>query len=269
MPHEVKMLMRNHAIILSVLSLALFVVPAVADPFTITFDAGDVKDVMAKSGDLLSNTTDIWGLWSVRAMPIVKDGGFDILSGGVDDKVTGDFWSYTETGYDDWSNPYNIESAYFYLEPASEHYGVQAHDLYFIADQPATEFQTYAFNNQAETEVNSGRSTYSGVCGTGVNYAGCNPTKVLSDEASFNFSFNIDSGASLLGWQFLVDGSRYKRMPAVPDSESLWIEDFYGGGELSGNTGSGYQVLFPVPEPATVFLVGLGLAALVFVRKRS
>lgn len=263
------MLMRSHLIILSVVSLALFVVPAVADPFTITFTAGDVKDVMASYGDPLNNDDNIWGLWSVRAMPIVSSGGFDIFSGGVDDLTTLDYWTYAEPSAVDWPDPYGTEVAYFYLKPASEHYGVPAHDLYFIADQPATAFQSYAFNNADETWAGSGRSTYVGVCNADNPGDGCNPTNVLPDEASFSFSFNIDSRASLLGWQFLVDGSRYNKKPADPISSSLWIEDFYGGGGLENNYGNGYQVLFPVPEPATLVLVGLGLAALVVVRKRA
>jgi hypothetical protein len=271
--------------IVALFALAISVVPATADPYTISFTAGDIKAVMASNQyqDPLSDGTYLWGLWAIRAMPIVSSGGFDILSGSVDAQGLADYWTYgvPNPGIV-WADPYGTEIAYFHLRPASEHLDTDAHPLYFIADQPATAFQSYAFNNYIDNGYR--RSEYAGVCGGANVNAGdprCNETNVLPDAALFNFSFNLDPGASLLGWQFLVDGSKYSKGSS---SNSLWIEDFIGGNSplpqlpygqtkagdgLTYNVGSGYQVLYAVPEPGTVVLVGLGFAVLAIIQRRA
>jgi hypothetical protein len=280
------MLKKSRIIILSILGLGLLAMPAAGTPITTTFTAGDIKNVMADDyGDPLSDETYLWGIWAIRAMPLVSSGGYDILSGWVNDRAQGDFWSYAEPSPKvDWADPYGTEVGYFHLSPASEHLNTDAHPLYFIADQPATAFQSYAFDNTSDNGY--GRSTYLGVCEND-SALGCNSTDILPNDALFGFSFELDPGASLLGWQFLVDGSKYYRTGAEPDnwsSSSLWIEDFIGGDAwlpqepyrqseagsgLTHNAGSGYQVLYPVPEPSTIVLAGLGLAALIAVRKRA
>lgn len=281
--------MRSRSIILLLIILSFPVMQAMAGSFTISFTAGDIKSIMASSSynDPLSDANYLWGLWSIRAMPIVAGGGFDITSGWVDDKVDGDFWIYAEPSDIAWADPYGTEVASFYLRPASEHFDTDAHPLYLMTDQPAEAFQSYAFDNTIENGFR--RSEYLGVCGIDVpaDYPGCNVTNVLSDQALFNFSFSVDPGTSLLGWQFLVDGSKYYMMGMQPigwSSNSLWVEDFIGGdqwlsyvpfhqseggGGLTHNVGSGYQVLFPVPEPSTLILVGLGFAAAGIARRRT
>jgi len=282
--------MRSRSIILLLIILSLTAMPAMAESFTIGFTAGEIKSIMASSyyDDPLSDQNFIWGLWAIRAMPIVNGGGFGITSGSVDALGLSDFWTYAAPDPAvSWATPYGSEVAYFHLLPASEHLGIDAHPLYYIADQQAGEFQSYAFDNNVPNVF--GRSTYVGVCG-GMDVYGnpiavddprCNKTNVLPDEAAFSFSFDLDPGASLLGWQFLVDGSKYHW---GTNPYSLWIEDFIGGGEwlpdppygqadagggLTHNVGSGYQVLFPVPEPSTLILVGLGFAALCIARRHT
>jgi hypothetical protein len=279
----------NNRILFCFLGLVLIAVPAIAEPITITFTAGDVKNVMADNyGDFLSNSTYLWGIWSIRAMPIVSGGSFEILSGEVNDQIAGDSWEYTGPNSSVvWADPYGTAISYFFMRPASEHLNTDAHPIYFISDQASTAFQSYAFDNTLDNGY--GRSTYMGVCGIDVaeNYPGCNSTNILPDSASFSFSINLDSGSSLLGWQFLVDGSKYYQMGAEPTdwtSSSLWIEDFIGGdaelpyesygqseygGGLAHDVGNGYQVLYPVPEPAMIVPLGIGLAALIVFRKRG
>ena len=179
------------------LLLAVSVLPAAADPFTISFTAGDVKEVMNDTyDDPLSDATYLWGLWSIRAMPIVSGGTYDIFSGAVDATASGDFWTYAAPSAGvTWASPYGSEVANFYLKPASEHLGTAAHPLYFIADQPATAFQSYAFDNTRDNGY--GRSTYLGVCGVDVlaTDPGCNQTNVLPDSALFSFSFDSQLGS--------------------------------------------------------------------------
>ncbi len=291
------MLMRRRLMVFILFAMGLYVIPAAAGPFTISFTAEKVKTIMRDDyGDPLSDANYLWGLWAIRAMPIVSSGGYEILSGAVDDQVTGDFWVYKEPNDGVvWANPYGTEVAYFHLKMASEHLDTDAHPLYFIADQPATEFQSYAFNNTVENPIGGypyRRSQYVGVCGgidtiTGGDVAPddprCNQTNVLPDNALFSFTFNLlDPEASVLGWQFLVDGSKYSRDSIPKSLETLWIMDFQGGdiwlpyepfrqseagGGLNNNVGSGYQVLFAVPEPGTLILVGLGFAALAIARR--
>ncbi len=93
------------------LLLAVSVLPAAADPFTISFTAGDVKEVMNDTyDDPLSDATYLWGLWSIRAMPIVSGGTYDIFSGAVDATASGDFWTYAAPSAGvTWASPYGAK----------------------------------------------------------------------------------------------------------------------------------------------------------------
>jgi hypothetical protein len=240
-----------------------------ASPLTLSFTAGDIKSIMLVNGDPLHDDTYQWGLWSVRAMPIVSGGGYDILDASI--STTVDWWSagLLSGAY---ASPYDQEFAFFYAQPGSEHAGVAAHPLNFIADEPASTFQSYAFDAGGH---------YTGVCTDTPAAPGCNEAGVLPDSTIFSFTFDLTSGASWLGWQFLVDGSKYYR-PSAGAPDNRWVMDFIGGdgwlssdpyrqdapgGGLSRNVGDGYQVvnttntLVPVPEPATLSLTMLGLLA--------
>src|SRR6478609_5447350 len=92
-----------------------------ASPLTLSFTAGDIKSIMLVNGDPLHDDTYQRGLWSVRAMPIVSGGGYDILDASI--STTVDWWSagLLSGAY---ASPYDQEFAFFYAQPGSEHAGV-------------------------------------------------------------------------------------------------------------------------------------------------
>jgi hypothetical protein len=259
-----------------VLSLSGAASSASAAPITLSFTAGDIKSVMVDAGDALHDDTYQWGLWSVRAMPIVTGGSYDIIQTSISSAM--DWWSARpSTG--EYASPYDQEIALFYSQPGSSHAGVTSHPLRFIADQPASTFQSYAFD---------AGGNLTGICTDAPDTPGCNASGILPDSTVFSFTFDVTTGASWLGWQFLVDGSKYYR-PSLLAPENRWVMDFIGGsmwlpdvpygqdapgGGLGQNVGAGYTILneqpVPVPEPATLSLTTLGLiAARSWSRRRS
>jgi hypothetical protein len=89
------------------------------------------------------------------------------------------------------------------------------------------------------------------------SYPGDLVTKV-ADDASFSFSFTVDSGVWNGQWQFLVDGDKYTL--GTVELPGTFVEEFmggYGSGGLPENMGQGYTVT--VPELAVIFLLGQGL----------
>ena len=74
--------MKRFVTCLSVLALILGLASgAAADSYT--FSAADVKNLMLSYSAPLSDSTNLWGLWAVRTMPIVTGGSYTIDSGAT------------------------------------------------------------------------------------------------------------------------------------------------------------------------------------------
>lgn len=252
------------------LLLTLVAGRASAAPLTISFTAGDARQIMdAAYGDPLHDDLFQWGLWSIRAMPIVEGGTWSITSTTVDGTGADQGWQ-ARRSQEEYAWPYYRDMALFFATPGTSHTGGTARQVSFIADQPTSTFQSYAFG--VPSTQYPGLNDYVAVCTDNPTVPGCTETRVLSDWTVFTFSYLLSDDAVWRGWQFLVDGSQYYR-PGPNAPENRWVMDFNGGnvplpldpyrqttlgGGLDVNVGQGYQVLNRIPEPGTLSLVGLG-----------
>jgi hypothetical protein len=237
--------------------LVLVVSAPPASATTVTFTAGVVKDAMLSSGAPLSDGTNQWGLWAVRAVPVVKGGGFTIAGGSTSQAG----WGVDAPSSYSW-NTYGTNCAWFWDASGAEVSGVASNPLYMIMDVPASNFWSSSFNGSGSWVGNwspGGGGTFytSGYDG---GAGGTNVITAVDDTATFSFDFTLDPGAIWNGQiHFLVDGSKYTL--GSHSSPGVWVENFFGdygsGGGLPGNTGTGYTAL---PEPLT--MVGLGMALL-------
>lgn len=222
---------------------------------TVSFTAAQVKTAM---GIPLNDATYQWGLWAVRAMPVVTGGGYSIV--GASGATTQTGWGTSVPNGAFGAAPYTAaNSAWFWDASGAEVSPNPPNPLYMIMDKPASTFTSYFGNT----------------------------VTAVSDSSSLAFSFTLDPGASWTGIQFVVDGSKYTLgTEALPGT---WVADFFGGyggwngsawidtpnGGLSGNSGSGYFLpASAVPEPSTVIagallLLPFGMSFLRKLRKTA
>jgi hypothetical protein len=199
----------------------ILVVSGVINAEIVTFTAQDI--VSAIGG--LSNASYQWCLWGIHARPLVTGGSFTL---------TGSSTSQAGFGIINPPNPnswpiYGQNYIYFYDLPGAE-LGYSANPKYMIMDRPANTFPSYPGD----------------------------PVTKVADDASFSFSFTVDSGVWNGQWQFLVDGDKYTL--GTVEHQGEFVEEFmggYGSGGLSENVSQGYTVT--VPEPTVIFLLGQGL----------
>lgn len=230
--------MKKLLVLLMVLGLVI-VSSGMALASTVTFTASDVKAVMSSNGAPLHDASNQWGLWAVRAMPIVGGSGSYTITGGLTSQVG---WGVDAPNGLFGNSPYTaLNSAWFWDASGAEVAGDPPNPLYMIMDQPADTFTSY-FGNIV-TAVNG--------------------------SSTFAFDFTLGAGATWDGrWQFVVDGSKYALGSTGAPGD--WVEDFFGGygtgGSLSLNTESGYPS--SVPEPVSMLLLGLGLMGIAGIRRK-
>lgn len=225
---------------------------------TVNFTADDVKNYMNTAGDPLSDASYQWGLWAVRAMPVVGGNGIYTITSGSTSQ-TG--WGASAPGAFG-SSPYTAtNSVWFWDASGAEAAGTPSNPLYMVMDQPQDNFQSNSFNGTGtggwvgSYSPGGGGTFYASGYNGGVG--GTNLVTAVSDSSAYSFSFALDPGATWSGqWQFVVDGSKFTK--GTYASPGVWQANFFGGygtgGDLSSNMGAGY--LAPEPVSSTLFLVG-------------
>jgi len=241
-------------------ALVLALAATVAMGETVTFNPSDVVNMIGG----LHNATDQWGLWAVRARPVVTGGSYTIT--GASTTQTG--WGTSAPSWYSW-NTYGTNCAWFYDESGAEA-KLPSNPLYMIMDVSQDNFWSSSFNKNGswvgDWSPGGGGTWYDS--GYDDGKGGTNRITAVGSGSQFSFSFTLGGGASWCGeWQFLVDGSRYSL--GTYDTPGVWQEDFFGdygtGGGLAGNTGAGYTT----PEPLTMLGLALGLGSVgAYIRRR-
>ena len=232
----------------------ILAVSAVVNAETVNFTANDIKTTIGG----LSDATNQWGLWAVRARPIVN-GTYTIT--GASTSQTG--WGTTAPSSHSW-NTYGTNCAWFWDASGSEAW-LASNPLYMIMDVSQDNFWSSSFDGAGtwvgDYSPGGGGTFYASGYNSGVG--GTNLVTAVG-SSTFSFDFTVDSGTWNGQWEFLVDGSKYSL--GTYSTPGVWSEDFFGdygtGGGLSSNMGTGYLV----PEPATMSLLLLG--GLTLLRRR-
>ncbi len=235
----------------------------VASATIVTFTAADVKNSMLAAGAPLDDASYQWGLWAVRARPVVTGGSFTFTQATTSQPG----WGVDAPSSYSW-HTYGTNCVWFYDESGSEAWRA-SNPLYIIMSAPEANFQSYCFdgvgNYVGAWSPGGGGTLYASGYNGGVG--GTNIVTAVNDASTFTFEFTLDPGAVWDGQvEFLVDGSKYTLGSYT--SPGVWVEDFFGdygsGGGLLGNMGNGYVL---VPEPLSCLLFSSSVA-LAFLRKR-
>jgi len=183
---------------------AVLAVNGLINAATVTFTAADI--VSAIGG--LSNTTYQWGLWGIRARPVVTGGSFTLTEGGT-----------SQAGYNVDFTPGNwpvYGTKYVYYNDI-----LGTNPRYLVIDRPANTF---------------------------TSDPGEIVTKVADSASfSFSFDLDIGA-VWAGQCQFLVDGAKYTLGTVEhPGTFVEEFYGGYASGGLAGNTGQGYTIAVPEP----------------------
>lgn len=208
-----------------------------------SFTASDVKTVMSAAGAPLSDTTNQWGLWAVRAMPVVGGSGLYTIDSGA---TTQTGWGVSAPNGVFGAAPYTASNHVWFWDASGSEAWLASNPLYMIMSQPASTFESYTFD---------GFGGFVGACpptclASGYNggVGGTNYVTAVDDNSLFTVNFTLGTGATWNGvWQFVVDGSKYTL--GTGTTPGVWVADFFGGywggGGLTDNMVEGYVVVGP------------------------
>jgi IPTL-CTERM motif len=227
---------------------------------TVTFDGAGIKATMAAAGAPLSDATNQWGVWAIRAMPVVGGTGVYTIDSGSTTQVG---WGVAAPNGAFGNPPYTpTNSVWFYDISGAEVAGTPANPLYMLMDVPADNFWSSSFDHTGtwvgDWSPGGGGTFYASGYDSGAG--GTNIVTAVQDAAHFSFAFTLGSGATWDGqWQFVVDGSKYTfGSYAAPGA---WVENFFGGystgGDLAGNVSGGFAGPAPASPIPTLSEMGL------------
>ncbi|MBI2524688.1 MAG: PEP-CTERM sorting domain-containing protein [Candidatus Rokubacteria bacterium] len=252
----------NRRVLMAVLAAVLIAGSAgYLEAASFSFTASDVKTAMAAAGAPLNDATNQWGLWAVRAMPVVGGTGVYTIDSGA---TTQTGWGVDAPNGAFGAAPYTPSNhVWFWDACGAEDPACTANPLYMIMDKPANTFESYKFDPPG---------TFTGTC-TSSAETGCNLVTAVDDGSLFTVNFTLGPGGTWDGvWQFVVDGSKYTA--GSSSTPGVWVADFFGGydfglpggpgGGLTGNMAEGYVV---TPEPTTLLLWGTSALGLAVVRR--
>jgi len=231
--------MRSRALIAVVTAMLIAGLVGHLEAASFSFTASDVKTVMSAAGAPLSDATYQWGLWAVRAMPVVGGSGLYTIDSGATTQIG---WGVSAPNGIFGAAPYTASNhVWFWDASGSEAGSTASNPLYMIMDQPEGAFESYTFDGDGAFV-----DSCPGTClssGYDDGFGGTNYVTAVGNSSLFTVNFTLGAGATWAGvWQFVVDGSKYTL--GSEETPGVWVANFFGGygggGGLLDNMVEGY-----------------------------